>query len=145
MIITVYKKSNGEILKTCNCTESDIPMQYDGSTESFIYGTYSGSDYYIENSNLVAIPESPNQFYTFDIDKKQWIDKRTLISNESRWDLIKAQRNQLLLTSDWTDTLSAKVRLGDTTYTAWQEYRQALRDITTQTDPFNITWPVSPT
>jgi len=25
--------------------------------------------------------------------------------------------------------------------TAWATYRQALRDITTQADPFNITWP----
>jgi len=26
----------------------------------------------------------------------------------------------------------------------WVAYRQALRDLTTQTDPFNITWPASP-
>jgi hypothetical protein len=28
--------------------------------------------------------------------------------------------------------------------TTWNTYRQALRDITTQTDPDNITWPTKP-
>jgi hypothetical protein len=27
---------------------------------------------------------------------------------------------------------------------AWATYRQALRDITTQTDPFELNWPVTP-
>jgi len=27
---------------------------------------------------------------------------------------------------------------------AWATYRQALRDITAQKDPLNITWPVKP-
>jgi hypothetical protein len=26
----------------------------------------------------------------------------------------------------------------------WSAYRQALRDVTTQTDPFSITWPTKP-
>ena len=35
----------------------------------------------------------------------------------------------LLAASDWTDTLSAKTRLGDAKYDEWQVYRQALRDM----------------
>jgi len=26
----------------------------------------------------------------------------------------------------------------------WKNYRKALRDITLQTDPYNITWPIKP-
>lgn len=55
-----------------------------------------------------------------------------------------SQRNKLLLDSDWTDTASAPFRLGNSLYQQWQTYRQALRDITTQADPFNIVWPVPP-
>lgn len=54
------------------------------------------------------------------------------------------KRNKLLLESDWTDTASAPFRLGDEVYQQWQTYRQALRDITNQADPFNIVWPVPP-
>lgn len=34
--------------------------------------------------------------------------------------------------------------VSDTEAQQWASYRQALRDITTQSDPFNIQWPVPP-
>lgn len=58
---------------------------------------------------------------------------------------IKIARQKLLIDSDWTDTLSAKTRLGDALYQAWQDYRQALRDITLQPDyPLDVIWPIAP-
>lgn len=58
---------------------------------------------------------------------------------------IKATRQTLLIDSDWTDTLSAQTRLGDVLYQAWQDYRQALRDITLQPDyPLEVIWPIAP-
>jgi hypothetical protein len=57
----------------------------------------------------------------------------------------RAQRDQLLVESDWTDTLSAKSRLGDALYAAWQVYRQSLRDLPQQTGfPLDIAWPTKP-
>ena len=57
---------------------------------------------------------------------------------------IDLQRKQLLQESDWTDTVSAQTRL--TNYAEWQTYRQALRDIPTQTGyPIDIVWPTPPT
>ena len=54
-------------------------------------------------------------------------------------------RQFALTDSDWTDTVSAKERLGDELYNKWQEYRQALRDITKQkTYPWSVTWPTDP-
>jgi len=46
------------------------------------------------------------------------------------------QRNQMLKDADWTQVADAPVDK-----TKWATYRQALRDITTQADPFNIIWP----
>jgi len=70
------------------------------------------------------------------------IPQAQLIAKE--WVKVRAKRNQLLADSDWTDTLSAKGRLGQTLYDAWQAYRQGLRDITQQPDPFNLVWPNPP-
>jgi len=59
---------------------------------------------------------------------------------ENKWEEIREIRNELLKDCDWT-------QLGDIpseTKTAWQSYRQELRDITTQSNPFNIEWPVKP-
>ena len=57
----------------------------------------------------------------------------------------RAKRDRLLAESDWTDTLSAKTRLGDALYNAWQDYRQILRDVPQQAGfPQNIAWPEPP-
>lgn len=54
-------------------------------------------------------------------------------------------RKELLQESDWTDTVSAVERLGESKYQEWQDYRQALRDITLQPDyPLEVRWPIAP-
>lgn len=53
---------------------------------------------------------------------------------------LRAERNQLLTASDWT-------QISDSTAdkAAWATYRQALRDITTQAGfPWTVEWPVQP-
>jgi hypothetical protein len=53
---------------------------------------------------------------------------------------IRAERNRLLSESDWTQVLDAPVD-----QTAWATYRQALRDITSQTGfPSSVVWPTKP-
>lgn len=59
------------------------------------------------------------------------------------WEVVRGNRNRRLYLSDWT-------QLPDAPLTAekkaeWATYRQALRDITNQEDPFNISWPIEPT
>lgn len=56
---------------------------------------------------------------------------------DTEWNAIRSQRNQRLKDTDWTQVADAPVDKA-----AWATYRQALRDITTQDDPFNVTWPV---
>jgi hypothetical protein len=59
---------------------------------------------------------------------------------ENQWEEIRLIRNQLLSESDWT-------QLGDVSQTikdVWTTYRQQLRDVTNQQNPFNIEWPVKP-
>lgn len=58
---------------------------------------------------------------------------------ESQWASVRSDRNAHLSACDWTQLPDAPV---DTA--AWAEYRQALRDITEQADPFNIVWPTEP-
>jgi hypothetical protein len=55
---------------------------------------------------------------------------------ETQWQVIRNQRNQLLKDSDWTQLADAPVDK-----LVWSTYRQELRDITQQSDPFNIVWP----
>ena len=60
---------------------------------------------------------------------------------DAQWASVRAQQRQKLYESDWTCSV--------TDYEVpnraeWVTYRQALRDVTTQSDPFNIEWPAPP-
>lgn len=57
----------------------------------------------------------------------------------AQWDSVRTDRNKRLADCDWTQLPDAPVNAAD-----WATYRQALRDITGQEDPFNITWPETP-
>lgn len=58
------------------------------------------------------------------------------------WNSIRNQRTELLYKCDWTQ-LSDSPLLSEKKI-EWASYRQQLRDITNQPDPYNITWPVQP-
>jgi hypothetical protein len=59
---------------------------------------------------------------------------------QTKWEEIRIQRNELLTECDWTQLLDIPTE----TKELWQTYRQSLRDITSQSNPYNITWPVKP-
>lgn len=58
---------------------------------------------------------------------------------EAQWSVIRAERNKLLADSDWTQLPDVSVDAA-----AWATYRQALRDVTGQANPFAIVWPEGP-
>ena len=64
-------------------------------------------------------------------------EEQTIFIN-TQWVNIREERDEKLRDTDWR--ASSDLTLSD----AWKDYRQALRDITTQSDPYNITWPTPP-
>ena len=69
-----------------------------------------------------------------------WSDPRTAKQkSDDAWTSVRQRRDALLRNTDFT-------QLGDSPKNkqAWAAYRQALRDITQQADPFNLTWPTPP-
>ena len=63
-------------------------------------------------------------------------------NTESQWAKIRSQRDTLLQACDWTQL--PDVPLDSKTKEQWVNYRQALRDVTSQADPYNIEWPIAP-
>lgn len=64
-------------------------------------------------------------------------DEQNTLINE-KWANVRVERDSKLQATDWR--ASSDLTMSD----AWKTYRQALRDITTQSDPYNITWPTEP-
>ena len=58
---------------------------------------------------------------------------------EYKWNYLRKKRDKLLSETDY-------LALQDTTPLTeeWTIYRQSLRDVTNQSDPFNVSWPTKP-
>ena len=59
-----------------------------------------------------------------------------------QWVQIRGLRSSKLLICDWT--VLTDVPFSTEKTDEWEPYRQELRDITDQPDPFNINWPTPP-
>lgn len=81
---------------------------------------------------VISPSESESSEYQFILDQP-------LI--DSQWVSIKTFRSQKLRESDWICSVTDYVVPNKD---AWIAYRQALRDVTQQSNPFQITWPVDP-
>jgi len=64
-----------------------------------------------------------------------------ILETEERWKRIRAERNRLL---DESDKALARAMDLNENVAALKAYRQALRDITEQPNPKNISWPKKP-
>ena len=65
------------------------------------------------------------------------LDEQTALINQ-QWANIRFERDRKLQDTDWR--ASSDLTLSDD----WKTYRQALRDVPTQSDPYNIAWPTEP-
>jgi hypothetical protein len=61
----------------------------------------------------------------------------------AQWNAVREQRKVLLEATDWRVVRAAES--GQPLTQAWKDYRQALRDVTLQANPFTLVWPQLPT
>ena len=96
-----------------------------------IYGEVNNENDYNQNVVFTQDPSS----------KPAWAAVQAGQSPE-QWAIIRGKRTTRLGVCDWTQL--EDVPLTPEKKAEWQTYRQALRDITNEPDPFNITWPTPP-
>ncbi len=77
-----------------------------------------------------------------DEEKAEFEQKAADFEIQLQWGSVREERNRKLQQSDWIVTKSLEI--GETVPIEWLDYRQALRDITLQEDPYNIVWPEEP-
>lgn len=86
------------------------------------------------------IPPCPSARHRWNIHTRQW-DCEALPEDEA-WAQVRHRRDQLLAACDWV-VFRAQER-GEPVPQPWRAYRQALRDVTQQSDPTAIVWPEPP-
>ena len=84
------------------------------------------------NSNVVYSDPSQKPLWQAVLDGR----------GDEQWKVVRSEREIKLQSCDWTALND--VPLDPSVKTEWETYRQALRDITDQSDPFNIVWPTPP-
>ena len=139
MKISVFSIATGQILRQCSVPAGMASLQCAPGIEDWIEGHFADDQFYVENFQPVAMLTKPSEYHVFDYTTKQWIDPRT---PETEWSIVRATRDRLLQQSDWAAL--PDVPLTTEKRAEWAAYRQALRDVTTQSDPFNIVWPTPP-
>ena len=77
------------------------------------------------------------------IQRRKDLDDEYLNSSTFLWMKLRSERDNLLLSSDFTQL--GDIGLSESKKTEWINYRQALRDLPANTsDPANPTWPTKP-
>ena len=111
--------------------ETDAPFSYQDkdSNGNDITVNFNGSDYI----------QRGNYFLKWDGSKIiKDDDALTAYQTAEKWKRVRADRNRRLAETDY-------LALSDQTLSAeMNTYRQALRDVPSQSDPDNITWPTKP-
>jgi len=101
----------------------------------------SGADFSIKTSVYNSSDYDTNVVFVDPTKKPSWSEVESSKA-DTQWVVVRGERKTKLISCDWTQL--DDVPLTAEKKTEWQTYRQALRDITTQPDPFNITWPTPP-
>lgn len=92
----------------------------------------------INGSNIVIEENEVVEYQTKRTKTQQELENEV----EGQWLRIRRKRNKYLTETDWTQVPDSP--LTNQKQTEWQVYRQSLRDIPSQVDPFNISWPTPP-
>lgn len=98
-----------------------------------------GNDYtknYEESAPILS-----GSIYVQNWNETNATDEEIELRKIKKWVEIREVRNQLLLESDWTILVDSPV---SSSIDDWKTYRQSLRDITSQSNPFEIVWPNKP-
>jgi hypothetical protein len=144
MNFVVYELKTGKIFQSGSCDDSQFDIQRVPDGYAILPIEADPFNQYIENNQAISMSEKPADWYIFDYSLKKWADP---ISPEQKYktqaEKIVNSRNFLLEKSDWTQIPNNALTIGQ--QQAWADYRQQLRDITSQAGyPFEVVWPVSP-
>lgn len=110
----------------------------DEQVEAWISGNPTGVEIDLETYDLL----SSIRLGRYQVVGNEFVPVYDRTPLEDQWLLVRLQRDEKLQQSDWT--VIRAVDEGNPIPTDWQTYRQKLREITNQTDPFHIIWPVAP-
>lgn len=103
-------------------------------------------EYNIENNEVYATYKLKYKQVLSDEEKLKILESESLTFLQSKWEEVRQERDRRMKDFDWRYLRHQReTRLGITTtdnINMLDEYTQALADVTNQTDPLHINWPI---
>lgn len=145
MQIAIISEDNKIEIGTYAILFPQITFPLNGPTEDWkkenkIYDLIDYLEYDSKFEYLVQCePYLTDKGMVCNVEIKRYTEEELIENINGTWDSIRQIRNQKLLECDWTVLPNTP-----TNKLVWITYRQALRDITKQHDPYNLIWPIKP-
>ena len=119
---------------------SDVQaVHWDGSSGEIEYNDGKAN---LDITSLGIYSQAETTFNN-EIQRRKDLDDEYLNSSTFLWMKLRSERDNLLLSSDFTQL--GDIGLSESKKTEWINYRQALRDLPANTsDPANPNWPTKP-
>ena len=124
----IYNLTTGEVLKSLSASFDTIELNV---------ATGEGYLPYLGNNFDIHVDVDTKTIKPGRIDSRSHEEKTRI-----EWFTVRRERDKRLAETDWVSSryLDQVGVIPD----EWRAYRQSLRDVTKQLDPFQIVWPVLP-
>jgi hypothetical protein len=129
------------------CTDEDVQARLNQLSDYQAEGVYN-IKYYTSKRDAEEIKDKDGNSH----DPKQYVQSQFVGQDDTRdarilagkWANVRRQRDVKIAATDWRVIVASESDEGSDLPAKWKTYRTALRDITDQSDPDNITWPTKP-
>ena len=130
------------------CTDEDVQTRLTQLGDYISMNGVYNIKYYASKRDAEEIKDNEGKSH----DPKQYVQSHFVGQDDTKdarilagkWANIRRQRDRLLTESDWVVVKAKEEHANASIDSNWIDYRTALRDITKQSDPDNITWPTKP-
>ena len=134
------------------CTDEDVNARLnqldDYVSNSPDTGTTYNIKYYASKRDAEEIKDVDGNSH----DPKQYVSSHFVGQDDTKdarilaekWVIVRAQRDRLIAETDWRVIVASESDEGSDLPSKWKTYRTDLRDVPSQADPDNITWPTKP-
>ena len=129
------------------CTDEDVFVRLGQLGDYQEDGVYN-IKYYASKRDAEEIKDDDGNSH----DPKQYVSSHFVGQDDTKdarilaekWANVRAERDRKIAATDWRVIVASESDEGSDLPTKWKTYRTNLRDITEQSDPYNITWPTEP-
>ena len=129
------------------CTDENVQARLNQLGDYQAEGVYN-IKYYASKRDAEEILNNDGNSH----DPKQYVSSHFVGQDNTRdarilaekWVNVRRQRDRLIAETDWRVIVASESDEGSDLPSKWKTYRTNLRDVPSQADPDNITWPTKP-